>query len=433
MKRIFAVTPLILAALAPVTAANAQADTETVAAEQSKLEMRAQDVVAVLKGTAQPEDVFADSFLTAVPPAQLAAMNSQLSAQFGEIEAVERIAPADEYSGAVTFRFEKALGQGQIALDPNAPHKIAGLQLTSFEARGDTLEKVKADFEALPGDVGILFTRLDSSAEPIWALHADDQFAIGSTFKLYILSALARSIENGERDWSDVIRINRKSFPSGRLQTWPDGAPITLQSAATLMISISDNTATDLLLHELGRETVEAELLRIGHSDPAKALPFLSTLEMFGLKGSPENLAKYVAGDEARKRAILADFVDDVNGNPGRITPPRFVEPTAIDEVEWFASGNDLKLLAKRLSEIDDPTARKIMAVNPSLPLIRQNDWLYTGFKGGSEPGVLNFTWLLQDEAERWHVLTMSWNNTEANVDETAFELLSQRLIMFAF
>ena len=126
------------------------------------------------------------------------------------------------------------------------------------------------------------------------------------------------------------------------------------------------------------------------------------------------------------------DFEDDVGGNPNLVSPPRFTDPTAIDTVEWFASGRDLQKLGRMLAAFTDPTAREIMAVNSSLPKSTQDEWGYAGFKGGSEPGVLNLTWLLQDEADQWYVLAMSWNNTEANVDNSTFELLAQRIIALA-
>ena len=43
-------------------------------------------------------------------------------------------------------------------------------------------------------------------------------------------------------------RSDRASLPSGITQSWPAGSPVTLQTLATLMISISDNTATDTLV-----------------------------------------------------------------------------------------------------------------------------------------------------------------------------------------
>ena len=427
------VTPLalILAVLCPAQGAFAQVPVETrdPTSQQTMLDQRAADVVAVLRGELEAGEVFDQSFLMAVSPEMLAGMHDQLSAQFGAIQSVAQIEPRDSLSGTVTFRFEKATGSGPMILAPSPPHRIVGLQLAKFVPTDNNPAALKAELAALPGEVGVLFAPLDSAGEPVLALNETRQFAIGSTFKLYILSALARSIEAGEREWSDVVRINRRSFPSGRMQDWPKGAPVTLQTLATMMISISDNTATDILLHELGRSTVEAELKRLGHSDPARTLPFLSTLEMFALKGSEANMRKYIAGDETVRRLILADFEDDVGGDPDKVTPPRFVERTAIDTLEWFASGGDLQQVARRLSEIQDPVVRGILGISKALPAGLAEEWRYVGYKGGSEPGVLNLTWLLQSEDGRWYVLAMSWNNPDAALDHQAFELLAQRAL----
>ena len=427
------VTPLalILAVLCPAQGAFAQVPVEArdPTSQQTMLDQRAADVVAVLRGELEAGEVFDQSFLMAVSPEMLAGMHDQLSAQFGAIQSVAQIEPRDSLSGTVTFRFEKATGSGPMILAPSPPHRIVGLQLAKFVPTDNNPAALKAELAALPGEVGVLFAPLDSAGEPVLALNETRQFAIGSTFKLYILSALARSIEAGEREWSDVVRINRRSFPSGRMQDWPKGAPVTLQTLATMMISISDNTATDILLHELGRSTVEAELKRLGHSDPARTLPFLSTLEMFALKGSEANMRKYIAGDETVRRLILADFEDDVGGDPDKVTPPRFVEPTAIDTLEWFASGRDLQQVARRLSEIQDPVVRGILGISKALPAGLAEEWRYVGYKGGSEPGVLNLTWLLQSQDGRWYVLAMSWNNPDAALDHQAFELLAQRAL----
>ncbi|MXO90226.1 serine hydrolase [Pontixanthobacter aquaemixtae] len=422
---------LLLAApfAAPVAAQTSEA--EETASEQSLLESRADDALAVMQGTEDAQDMFAQSFLDAVSAEQFAAFMAQVTGQFGAVVGVESITPVDDHSAEIVFGFEKALGIGSISIEDNAPNKINGLLIRSFETLDDSLAKVEHDLNALPGEIGVLFARLDGS-DALMEINPDSQFAIGSTFKLYILSALARSIEKGEREWSDVVTINRRSFPSGRMQNWPDGAPVTLQTLATMMITISDNTATDMLFYELGREAVEAELRASGHSDPDRTLPFLSTLQMFGLKGSPGNLAKYVSADEAGQRFILADFEDDVAGNRDLITPPRFTKPLAIDTVEWFASGRDLEKLMKRIIAIKDPTARKIMAISPSMPDETVKKWDYIGYKGGSEPGVLNLTWLLRDEAGAWWILAMSWNNTEASLDDDKLELLSHRLIALA-
>jgi hypothetical protein len=51
------------------------------------------------------------------------------------------------------------------------------------------------------------------------------------------------------------------------------------------------------------------------------------------------------------------------------------------------------------------------------------------GFKGGSETGVLNATFLLRSKEGRWMALSVTWNNQEAALDEPRFIGLVGRLV----
>jgi hypothetical protein len=217
--------------------------------------------------------------------------------------------------------------------------------------------------------------------------------------------------------------------PSGASRDWPEGAPVTLHTVATLMISVSDNTATDNLLSIAGRDAVEAEVAALGHSDPARMVPFMSTREMFVLKIGGD-VEAYRAADAAGRLALLEATADS------EIDMFEFMmtftgRPIALD-IEWLVSGEDMANLMRRIRNLDDPTAREIMAVNAAVPDNLRGDWQYIGYKGGSEPGVINLSWLLQDRAGEWHVVTLSWNNPDAEVDHQAFRALAMRAIALA-
>src|SRR3546814_12748848 len=108
-----------------------------------------------------------------------------------------------------------------------------------------------------------LVTGVQTCALPICPLasaNADRQFATGSTFKLYILGELAAQIAAGKRRWSDVVPLSHLSFSSAGTANWPKGTPVTLQTLANWMISVSDNGATDTLIHLPGRAAIAARL-----------------------------------------------------------------------------------------------------------------------------------------------------------------------------
>jgi hypothetical protein len=196
-----------------------------------------------------------------------------------------------------------------------------------------------------------------------------------------------------------------------------------------MMISISDNTATDQLIHLLGRDALNSELRDSGNADPERTLPFLTTRELFALKADPARGASYSALSESEQATALDALAREIAADPAKVAAPAFTAPTLIDSVEWFASPADLRKVLTTIAALKDRTARDILAVSPSIAAAKRKDWGYAGFKGGSEPGVLNLTWLLQKPGGEWRILTMSWNNPAAAVDTTSFELLAQRIM----
>ena len=398
-------------------------------AEQSALELRADQVVAFLNGEVEAREIFTDGFLAAVPPAQLAAISAQLSSQFGTAQSVETLTTPAGTRSALAIRMERAIARGGIAIDPNDNSRISELLFQTFDAIDDSPAKIEEDLAALPGDVSWWFGPLDRSSPAIIASEWGDQMPLGSTFKLYVLAALAREVAQGQRSWDDVVPLtDARSFPSGMMQDWPQGAPVTLATLASLMISISDNTATDALIMELGRDAVFQTMADSGHSRPALNDPFLTTREMFLLKGGPaDRLAAFQAGSAAQQAAIL-EAIDERPVPMSQIQAAFSGGPIALD-VEWFASAEDMASLFRFMRETADPRAFEIMSINTSMSASTREKWDYAGYKGGSEPGVLNLTWLLRGDDNRDRVLFLSWQNEEANLDQSALELIAQRIL----
>ena len=418
-------------ALAPVALAMtvpAQAQEETQASQ--RLEQRAADIVAAMRGEALYDEVFADAFTSAVPEAQFLAIKGQVEAQFGALVGVASVEPVTGNAARIAIRFERGLASGQFNLQPQEPYAVTGFVISGVEPVDDSAAKLLSDMRALPGDLSVMVGKLGDPA-PLLAVDPDERRAIGSTFKLYVLSALARAVQAGELAWDDVVTLQSKSFPSGQMQDWPAGAPVTLHTLATLMISTSDNTATDQLMAAVGRGRIEAELAAAGHSDPQATLPFMTTREMFLLKsGGSAAVESYRAADIDARREMLA-ALEGTDRDLQTIMAAFGGGPNAID-VEWLASARDIDRLMQRLVSLEDDTPLSIMGVNTSMPEAARENWDYAGFKGGSEPGVLNLSWLMRDDAGEWWVATMSWNDGQANVDTQQFELLAMRAIALA-
>lgn len=395
-------------------------------AEESALEARAEQVVGLINGDIAPAEVFSEAMLAQISPEQFAAVSKQLVSQFGPAIALQGLTTRSRTDGIIEIRMERAIARGPLVIDPAEGNRISGLLFREFEPVDDSLEKIRADLSALPGEVGAYFGPVKGNA-PVLEMNAEQPFAIGSTFKLYVLAALSEEIRQGKRQWDDVVELATKSFPSGKLQDWPLGAPLTLHTLASLMISISDNTATDQLIDILGRERVAEAMRASGHAAPGLNNPFLKTRELFLLKGGdPQRLADYRAAGPEERLAILANTAgDDIDLEA--LAKTFNGKPIALD-VEWLASAEDLRKLFLHMMTTGDPRAFDVLSINPGLPDAVAEKWQRIAFKGGSEPGVLHLTWLLQDEGGEWHLLNLAWNNPEEPVDEDTLTLIAQRI-----
>ncbi|RYX85413.1 serine hydrolase [bacterium] len=400
----------------------------------SPLEQRANDVVASINAPKEFDKVFSSEFMAAVPAEKLTEIFQSLTTQYGRAVRVQKVTPRTPNGGQIVIEFEKnTVAKMNLDVDSKAPNLVIGLLITAVESTTDSLDSLVSELKALPGKTALSVVKLDGEKlVPIVAHNPDSSLAIGSSFKLYVLSELVRSIAANERKWSDVVELRESSLPSGQLQNWPQGSPITLHSLASLMISISDNTATDQLISTLGRGTIEKMMTTAGNADPQRSLPFLKTVEMFKIKGetAPNFAANYAAKSPAERRKILEGEVAAFPKE--KISLGFLAKPNNIDKIEWFASPNDLARVMNWLrlhSAAPDDKARGVLTINKALADDEADQWGYVGYKGGSETGVMNMTYLLQSKKGDWYVVSGGWNNDQAAVNEGQFAGLMKKAV----
>jgi beta-lactamase class A len=388
---------------------------------------------------AAPDTLFHPDFLAQVPTAQLTGIFQQFHAKAGAVvRTVETSSRGADY-GEYRFETEKGMSfPAKLGIESVAPYRIAMLWFGLPQPATKSPDELIGRLKALHGRTSLAVFRLDGTAPRLLhSLDPDVPLAIGSTFKLYVLGALAQEAAAGRVPWDRVVRLDEglKSLPSGVLQSWPAGTPLTVQTLASEMISISDNTASDHLLRLLGRPAVEAVQKTMGHATPERNVPFLATRELFQLKAKdhPERGSAYLARDAAGRRAYLDDSLGRVK--PGELADIELLAPVAIDRLEWFASTADLCramdwLRTRTEGEANRRAApaRAVLAINPGVELDRKA-WTYAGYKGGGEPGVLNMTWLLGRRDGAWFAVSASWNDEAKTVDTGELAALMQGLI----
>ena len=94
----------------------------------------------------------------------------------------------------------------------------------------------------------------------------DESFPTASLIKVPILVTLFDLVEKGSISLDDPIRVLKidKVPGSGMLQNLHDGIEITVRDAAWLMVTISDNTATNLLLDKVAIRRVWEKMEALG-------------------------------------------------------------------------------------------------------------------------------------------------------------------------
>lgn len=96
-------------------------------------------------------------------------------------------------------------------------------------------------------------------------------FATASTIKLAILITTARAVELGRASWNDALTmtVQDQVGGSGVLKDLSPGLTLPLRDVATLMITLSDNTATNMLIDYVGLAVIGNDLHALGYRSSA--------------------------------------------------------------------------------------------------------------------------------------------------------------------
>ena len=343
--------------LAVPAATGAQRMAAPLAMVDPSLAARADALLPILAGRAD-DGYFSDDFTRAVSAAKLAEVFASMRATLGQPRSITRWDDATTWAATLTIRYDRGTATIRLAVDSTAPHRVSGLLVTGSTVADDSFAAIDTAAAALPGAVSVGVYALDGSAPaPLYVRHADAPVPLGSAFKLWVLAEAARQTTTGERRWTDTVPLGPPSLPTGILQRWPAATPLTLQSLATLMISISDNTATDTLMAALGRRQVDAMAAAHGGATPVP-----TTRELFALKADPVLTAAWAMADPAGRRSLL-------QRNAARIAVAKLdvmmfvLGPVEVEEVEWFASPSAVVGVLDALRR--DPVSAAILAVNP--------------------------------------------------------------------
>jgi hypothetical protein len=251
----------------------------------------------------------------------------------------------------------------------------------------------------------------------ITEVDADERLNIGTAFGMYVLGAVAERVGAEQAKWTDQVALKAEhlSLPESDLNDQPMGTTYSLATLSERMFSLDDNTAMDMLMDFVGRDAVRSWMATI-HLDPARNDPILSSAELFKLKSSDELLVRYAAAGEAVRRELLAQVAELSLPDEEDLDRPR-----EVSRVGWFATASECSRAMVELHKLERrPGMEPLSAAMRRYRGLRldRDLWPEVAFKGGSEPGVLCLTWLLERDDGKKFVFSLIWNHQEKTVNE---------------
>ncbi len=115
----------------------------------------------------------------------------------------------------------------------------------------DAIHSIERDLVARVG-----FYLHDTQTGEVIAHAEDDRFPLNSTFKLLACGALLHRVENGDVSLADTVRLKDVETvgysPAIEAHSRAGSLDVSLGTACSMMLSVSDNTAANIVLSALG-------------------------------------------------------------------------------------------------------------------------------------------------------------------------------------
>lgn len=159
------------------------------------------------------------------------------------------------------FSFLSTLGLVSFVLLTVAAHAQIAPLATSLEAQ---VHAIAAEHH---GDVALFAENLKTHETVV--ISPDTPVQTASVIKLAILYEALEQIRSGKAHFDDKITLTKADqVPgSGVLLFFNTPLPLTLKDVLTMMIVMSDNSATNLVIDHLGLENIDGRIAKLGLKD----------------------------------------------------------------------------------------------------------------------------------------------------------------------
>jgi beta-lactamase class A len=140
-----------------------------------------------------------------------------------------------------------------------------GLAQTPAASSLDAL--VRAEITPFKGKVFVFAKNLDTGLT--YSFNGDDRVPTASTIKVAVMIEVFSRVSEGRAKWTDELVLTKgaRYGGSGVLPELGDGLRLTLRDCVNLMMVVSDNTATNMVLDYLTTDAVNSRMSALGFKD----------------------------------------------------------------------------------------------------------------------------------------------------------------------
>ncbi len=159
----------------------------------------------------------------------------------------------------MTNRFRLATALISIFLITNMAFAQAPGASASLDAR------VRAEITPFKGKVSVFAKNLDTGQT--YTYNGDERVPTASTIKVAVMIEAFARVSEGRAKWTDQLVLTKAARygGSGVLPELSDGLRLTLRDCVNLMMVVSDNTATNMVLDYLTTDSVNARMNSLGY------------------------------------------------------------------------------------------------------------------------------------------------------------------------
>ena len=183
----------------------------------------------------------------------------------------------------------------------------------------------------LPASIRVSMVVENVTGERYFAFRPDVQVPAASVIKIPILMELMEQVKQQKIDLNKSYTLTAadKTGGSGVIANMPDGKQFTVRALAQEMIHSSDNTATNILIREVGMQAVNQNLIRLGSTKTCLNRIMMDTL---AAKQGRENyvnaveindLLRKIYNKKVATQALCEDMIDILKNCADTTTIPR--------------------------------------------------------------------------------------------------------------